>query len=487
MPAPVRPDADHPTPLDALSSSARERVEAEIETLAQQVQDAARAVTFDAVRAAVAEAEARAADRLRAALADSEARAAEHLQAAVAAAETRAAEQLARALADAKQQSAAALDAAETRAAAELRAALDAAERRAADALEAAKQALREEADRQTRRAVEETQADFARRLDEARRLAIEETRAALQREVEQARRAASEEARVAFEHQLAEARRAAAAAAAEVAEARARERQDELANAERLIEAVRALDHAQSLSEILHLLADKAAEVAGRVAILTLEGRTLRTWRTLGFGPALDAAGFQSELDEEDLIGCAVRSGQACTTSSAWNARTPAFVQLRAGRVGFAVPLDVAGQIVAVLYADDDVDEPGRPVPNPWPEVVELLARHAARCLQATTGSRIAEAIFKTEPAHNRAVEDARHEAARRYARLLISEIKLYHERDVAEGRRDGTLRRRLQPAIDRARQLFEARLPNLTPSLRSCFDQELLQTLADGDPGLL
>ncbi len=45
--------------------------------------------------------------------------------------------------------------------------------------------------------------------------------------------------------------------------------------------------------------------------------------------------------------------------------------------------------------------------------------------------------------------------------ARLLVSEIKLYHEAAVAAGRREGDLGRRLNGEIARARQLYEQRVP--------------------------
>ena len=77
--------------------------------------------------------------------------------------------------------------------------------------------------------------------------------------------------------------------------------------------------------------------------------------------------------------------------------------------------------------------------------------------------------------------------EAARRFARLLLSEIRMYHEPAVDEGRRSRNLLSRLGPEIERARRLYDERVP---PSLRTraeLFHQELVATLAGGDPALL
>ena len=76
---------------------------------------------------------------------------------------------------------------------------------------------------------------------------------------------------------------------------------------------------------------------------------------------------------------------------------------------------------------------------------------------------------------------------SARRYARLLVSEIKLYNEAAVRTGRERRDLLERLRPEIDRARRLYEARVPVSIGHRATLFQQELVQTLAEGDPNLL
>jgi hypothetical protein len=77
--------------------------------------------------------------------------------------------------------------------------------------------------------------------------------------------------------------------------------------------------------------------------------------------------------------------------------------------------------------------------------------------------------------------------DAARRYARLLVSEIKLYHEPAVSEGRRNRNLFERLRTEIDRAQRLYEERVPVQIRLKADFFGQELVRTLAGGDPALL
>ncbi|HVH06725.1 MAG TPA: hypothetical protein VNE71_12075 [Myxococcota bacterium] len=79
-------------------------------------------------------------------------------------------------------------------------------------------------------------------------------------------------------------------------------------------------------------------------------------------------------------------------------------------------------------------------------------------------------------------AVGDERKEEARRFARLLISEIKLYNERAVLEGREGGNLYHRLKEDIDRSRQMYNERIPAEVRSGTDFFQEELVRILADG-----
>ena len=74
-------------------------------------------------------------------------------------------------------------------------------------------------------------------------------------------------------------------------------------------------------------------------------------------------------------------------------------------------------------------------------------------------------------------------HNDARRFARLLISEIKLYNEQKVAEGRSQGDLYDRLREYIDRSREMYDKRVRGEVASRYDYFHGELVNTLAEGD----
>lgn len=73
-------------------------------------------------------------------------------------------------------------------------------------------------------------------------------------------------------------------------------------------------------------------------------------------------------------------------------------------------------------------------------------------------------------------------HEDAKRLARLLVSEIKLYNERKVDEGRSHNDLFERLKDDIQRSRQVFEERTPEAVRQGTDYFRDELVRILADG-----
>jgi hypothetical protein len=72
---------------------------------------------------------------------------------------------------------------------------------------------------------------------------------------------------------------------------------------------------------------------------------------------------------------------------------------------MGLAVPVVVGGRGVAVVYADAGLaPDADHHAPGAWPETIEVLARHAARCLEALTVQKAVSAAtprFWMQPAN--------------------------------------------------------------------------------------
>ncbi len=77
---------------------------------------------------------------------------------------------------------------------------------------------------------------------------------------------------------------------------------------------------------------------------------------------------------------------------------------------------------------------------------------------------------------------ETKKHDEARRFARLLVSEIKLYNESKVEQGRKNHDLYERLKEDIDRSRQMYDERIGDDVRKVSNYFYDELVRILADG-----
>jgi hypothetical protein len=82
---------------------------------------------------------------------------------------------------------------------------------------------------------------------------------------------------------------------------------------------------------------------------------------------------------------------------------------------------------------------------------------------------------------------EGKKHDEARRFARLLVSEIKLYNEAKVEQGRRSRDLYERLKDDIDRSRQMYDERIGEDVRRNSNYFYDELVRILADGNADAL
>lgn len=99
-----------------------------------------------------------------------------------------------------------------------------------------------------------------------------------------------------------------------------------------------------------------------------------------------------------------------------------------------------------------------------------------------ATTGSRLSD---RNVDLPIEVPEDERrlHNDARRFARLLVSEIKLYNEKTVQEGREASNLYERLREAIDRSREMYDKRVQPPVAEKFDYFHYELVSSLANGE----
>lgn len=78
-------------------------------------------------------------------------------------------------------------------------------------------------------------------------------------------------------------------------------------------------------------------------------------------------------------------------------------------------------------------------------------------------------------------------HIEALKFARLLVSEIKLYNEQKVTEGRSQNNLYERLRDTIERSREMYDKRVKPEVTQRYDYFHHELVNKLAEGDQAKL
>ncbi len=251
------------------------------------------------------------------------------------------------------------------------------------------------------RAAVAATQAEAEAQKTQAVAAAKEESAAAVQAAVTQTREHVAREAAGLVARAREEAAQANVALQAdrdarrgideEAAALRASAEQGSLAAMERLLDAFRRLDQATTLTALIDALAEAAAGETTRSAVFVVRGREVRGWRVAGFADApADVRLVSVALDAAGAIGVCVRSKARVeiTPATFAGAADLGFIATVDEAAGLAMPVTLSGETAAVIYGDDG----GTGGPAGWRETIEILARHASRCLEAQTAIRAAK-----------------------------------------------------------------------------------------------
>ena len=348
---------------------------------------------------------------------------------------------------------------------------------------------------------------------------------------------------------------------------------------------AVTEINEQKSQAEVLKALVNRASSFAPRVAFFVIKGDTASGWRGRGFEGTVGDQAIQEislPLSSDNVVSGAAKSLTTWSGGPGSHAEDHSLMN----RLGeeppqriVAIPLNVRGKAVAVLYADSAgmesesinlealetlvgmsamavellsvsragtapkraVEEAPAPEPEPsYAPAAEYQAAPEPVVEEAAFSDTIEsyqpepvqpESFVEPEPAdapagmfesageptpewsapvpaeaapepapRRRYGQDADlpvevagdeerrlHNDARRFARLLISEIKLYNEQKVAEGRSEHDLYDRLREYIDRSREMYDKRVKAEVAARYDYFHGELVNTLAEGDASKL
>ena len=120
---------------------------------------------------------------------------------------------------------------------------------------------------------------------------------------------------------------------------------------------------------------------------------------------------------------------------------------------------------------------------PAPAAESRSSMTAQASMPAAALAGSAYAASASAVAVAP--AIDEA-HDRARRFAKLLVDEIKLYNQAKVSEGRSRGDLYSRLREDIEKSRAAYQKRYSESVKDV-DYFTQELIRILADNDRSVM
>jgi hypothetical protein len=143
--------------------------------------------------------------------------------------------------------------------------------------------------------------------------------------------------------------------------------------------------------------------------------------------------------------------------------------------------PITVESAVpVEPVAAEQAVPEPSRP-PETGPAEIHAGPVEVAE----EPGTR--PQLVTADDTQRFAEEERLHSDAKRFARLLVSEIKLYNEQRVLEGRENRDIYVRLKRDIDRSREMYQKRVSPTVSRKVDYFHDELIRILGDNDPSHL
>ncbi len=289
----------------------------------------------------------------------------------------------------------------------------------------------------------------------------------------------------------------------------------------DRLRAACCALREATGQVALLRSLLASARDAGARAALFVVKQDRIEGWEGTGFDD-LELHGVELARDD-DAIGALLAEQRPIALDAESGVAAPDFGQ-SARSPAVLVPVLVHGKLVAIVYADPA--EPGLPVDVTALEVLGevgglaierlALARWSQRPAEGATGEipvrtpegaspMLSQPVAPTPAFHagfaaptgpigpptgpetgpggvSPEVQDAR-----RFARLLMEEICLYHADKVDEGRTQSDLLSRLSEQVERARQMYEQRVPAEVRGVSDFFDEALVRVLAAGDANAL
>jgi hypothetical protein len=277
---------------------------------------------------------------------------------------------------------------------------------------------------------------------------------------------------------------------------------------------AVSSIQDGEAQPEILRALLEGAAKFSGRAALFVIRAGTATGWQARGFD---DDEGIKKfSVDTSD--GLASRAVQdrmpAAAAAAEFDSKFVSAVGNPKDGNAVVLPLVVKEKVAALVYADAGTGDGTLD-----PSALHLLVRSAGQWLELLALRKGGGAAPAAEPEREAqpepppraparaepppppppppppaleepsipAEDQEVHKKAKRFAKLLVDEIKLYNQAKVAEGRQKRDLYDRLKDDIEKSRATYEKRYGQTPAASGNYFNQEVVRILAENDASLL
>ena len=286
---------------------------------------------------------------------------------------------------------------------------------------------------------------------------------------------------------------------------------------------AISKIQEATSQTDILRSLLDGAAHFSSRVALLVVKNDSAVGWQARGFD---DNNGIKKvTVDINSGLSGKAMQEKSLVTGPAGEFEGKFASQFGAPKGNSAVlPLLVREKVPALVYADAGTRNDG----ESDTAALQLLVRTAAIWLETLTLRKASgiPVVAPSEPEEVTAVppptgqtpapgiptpapiavsdiapkasaaaaavevsaqDEEVHKKARRFAKLLVDEIKLYNQAKVNEGRQNRDLYSRLREDIEKSRASYDKRYGSTVAAQANYFTEEVVKVLADNDVALM
>lgn len=294
-------------------------------------------------------------------------------------------------------------------------------------------------------------------------------------------------------------------------AESRERARRD---MADQLNQAVRRIRQTTNLEDLAATLVDVTSPFCGSAALFGASGDFFQAERIRGVseGVAREFQSLEIAMRSAPALASALESRDPVVTAATGGEVSPEVVKLfdhsPVSRASI-YPLVARDRVPALLYVWGTVQGAAvellaqtaslvwvsltEPVPAA-PELGELITISGVEAAPTPVSAPEPEFAASSEPANGSPSwedlppeEQRVHLQAQRFARVQVSEMRLFEPEAVQSGRANQNLYEALQERIDGARETYRKSFFDRCPSMVDYLHLELVRTLANDDPELL